>query len=264
MIFDVMAYLDPGLYASCERTSLRDPFQPWNTYSAVAYAIAAWMILRGQADLPKGAGVLIAGLLVLIGIASALWHATALPSALWVGEALAIGLGGMLAFLVSRFVFYWPLWGCLLALPVLLVLSFMLPADASRWLSPDGLPLIAPALLLAGAGIWSTARHSNAGLFLLMAAMWLAGGFALLCLDLPACTVLHHGTHFLWNFLAVASVLCLARGVAAAETELLYYEPSLEENLRGGFDGGSGGEDVGPSELPEGETAAEDEENSHP
>jgi hypothetical protein len=206
----------------CEHAFLRHPDQPFNVYSNLAFLLAAIMVVLLRGNLPSRSSWVIALLLLAVGGAGAWWHATMLPIAHAADLAASGALALVMAFLVIRYIFYWPLWLCAPALPLLYILCMGLPLYSEMWIAPGSVPILPAATLLALGGVWSAvARRSNAGLYLLMASFWMAGGFVLLSIDQPGCGIIHIGTHFGWHLLAAATVLTLARAVAGADIELL-------------------------------------------
>ncbi len=204
----------------CEYVFWRHPDQPFNFYSNLIFLAVAIAIVIRRGDLPGAAAWAIALLLTATGAASAWWHAAMTEPALIADLAASGALALLLAFLVTRFVFFWPLWVCAPALPLLYLLCIDANVRLDGWITPGSVPILPAAALLALGGIWSAlVKHSNAGLYMLMAACWMAGGFLVLGLDQPACEVIPVGTHFAWHFLAAATVLCLARAVVGANVE---------------------------------------------
>ncbi len=212
----------PAFPHYCEYVFWHHPDQPLNVYSHVAMIFVAGLVFGQRRDLPRGAGWILTFLLFLIATCGVLWHSDMNALILEADIAVSAALVATLVFLVLRFVFYWPLWMCLPAVPVLLLLCAVMRLD-SMWIAPDALPLLPLMALLLGSGLWSAvARRSNAGLYLMISAFWLAGGFLVLSLDLPACEAgIKTGTHFIWHVLAAVAAWCVIRGIAVADIDLL-------------------------------------------
>ncbi len=226
----MLSALLPAMPRYCEYVFWHRPDQPLNVYSHVAFIFIAGLVFGQREQLPRGAGWILTLLLFLLSTAGVLWHSGMERDAFIADLGVSAALAATLAFLVLRFVFYWPLWACILIPPLLLLLCGVLHID-SMWIAPDALPLLPLMALLLLLGLWSAlARHGNAGLYLMIAAFWLAGGFMVLSIDLPACGDIRSGTHFIWHILAAVGVWCVIRAVAVADIDLLdrYRDAQLE------------------------------------
>jgi hypothetical protein len=154
------------------------------------------------------------------------------PAARIADWAVTAQLAAALTFLVLRYVFYMPLRIAIPLVPALLEAGFVFKLPESRWIAEYSIELLPYAAMLAVAGIWSATRDkSSAGLYLLMASFWLASGFLVLSIDLPACTIFTTGTHFLWHILFPAAVLSISRAVAVADIELIGQQAPVPANL---------------------------------
>lgn len=217
-----------AVYSYCENFPAFGIAQPFNVYSCLAFVVAAVLIMGRHRELPDSLAWVIATFLFLIAGASSAWHLTMNPVVLMADLALSALFGTLMIFLIVRYVFYWPLWLCALAIPGVLAVCFFLRASPSSWIMQDSMILMFLSMLLFGAGTWSAlVQKSNAGLYLLISSFWMAGGFLILSLDHQACGVFEIGTHFLWHVLAAIVVYCLARTLACADVELLdLYDPA--------------------------------------
>jgi hypothetical protein len=221
---DILSRLtDFPMAAYCEHAFLRRLDQPFNVYSNIAFLIAAVLVVWLRRRQPSRSSWFIAALLVATGATGAWWHVAMTPAA-HTADLIASGaLSMLMAYLVMRYVFYRPVWMCVGVLPLLYIAGMGLPVESGQWIAPGSVPILPAAALLFMSGAWLALRRSIAGLYLLMASFWLAGGFILLGIDRPGCGIIPIGTHFGWHLLAAATVLTLARAIAGADVELLDY-----------------------------------------
>jgi hypothetical protein len=203
----------------CERTDPGFWSEPLNAVTNLAFLVAAFLIVkrvrRERGTLPWDAAVL-AGLTVLVGVGSFLFHTFATVWGRWLDlgfievliyvflacflvRVAGLGWGGALLGLILYFAFErgWALapvprggpWGSLLYFPPLVALAGL---AAYAWRRRD------PAAGRLGAA---------AGSFLVAVAIRTA--------DLPLCEHWPAGTHFLWH-LVMACVLYLAATAVVA------------------------------------------------
>jgi hypothetical protein len=194
--------IGPGLWA-----------EPWNAATNLAFIFAALLLAatvrRAEADVRRDPGILgLVALVFVIGLGSGLFHSFArfwsmladvIPIALFILLYMYLALRRLLAL---------PLWGCLLGVAVVLVLTVVMPVGFGFSVSTYGVALA--AMLGVGGALHLGQRHP-AGPRILLAAGLFAVSLAFRTADLPLCAVLPLGTHFVWHILNAVVLFSLTR-----------------------------------------------------
>ncbi|MGF1630686.1 MAG: ceramidase domain-containing protein [Kiloniellaceae bacterium] len=194
--------IGPGLWA-----------EPWNAVTNLAFILAGVLLVvalrRAEPELRHDPAIL--GLVALvfgIGVGSGLFHtfaqfwsvlADVIPIALFILLYMYLALRRLLAL---------PLWGCLLGVAVVLVLTVVMPVGFGFSVSTYGVAL---AAMLGVGGMLHFGRRHPAGPSILVAAGVFAVSLALRTADLPLCAALPLGTHFLWHLLNAVVLYSLVR-----------------------------------------------------
>lgn len=209
MLFD---YID----GYCERTAPGLWAEPLNAMTNLAFFVAAIMLthalLRAGRSVRRDWGSLaLVGLVYVIGTGSTLFHTLALGWAM-LADVIPIGLFILLYtyLALTRFAGAGVAVG-LAGVAVVLALAFGLPVVLP--MLPDGsYPAALSAML--GIGLWLRLglRHP-AGNALLLAAAVFAVSLTLRTLDLPLCSEIPAGTHFLWHLLNACVLYIVARAM---------------------------------------------------
>ena len=194
--------IGPGLWA-----------EPWNAATNLAF-IAAGVLLavvlrRAEPAVRRDPAILcLVALVFIIGVGSGLFHTFA---QFWsmLADVIPITLFILLyMYLALRRLLALPLWGCLLGVAVVLVLTVVMPVGFGFSVSTYGVAL---AAMLGVGGVLHFGRRHPAGPRILVAAGVFAVSLALRTADLPLCGVLPLGTHFLWHLLNAVVLFSLTR-----------------------------------------------------
>jgi len=194
--------IGPGLWA-----------EPWNAATNLAF-IAAGVLLavvlrRAEPAVRRDPAILcLVALVFIIGVGSGLFHTFA---QFWsmLADVIPITLFILLyMYLALRRLLALPLWGCLLGVAVVLVLTVVMPVGFGFSVSTYGVAL---AAMLGVGGVLHFGRRHPAGPRVLAAAGVFAVSLALRTADLPLCAVLPLGTHFLWHLLNAVVLFSLTR-----------------------------------------------------
>jgi len=207
----------------CERTAAGLWNEPLNAVTNLAFILAGLLLVaalrRAGPEVRRDPAILaLTALLFVIGLGSGLFHTFATRWAV-LADVIPIALFILLyMYLALRRLVAAPLWGCLLGVAVVLVLTVALPLGFGFSVSTYGVAL---AALLGVGGFLHFGRRHPAGPRLLRAAGIFALSLALRTADLPLCAVLPGGTHFLWHLLNAVVLYSLVRtmmvhGTAAA------------------------------------------------
>ena len=210
----------------CERTSALFDAEPLNATSNLAFIVAAWLAQRAYARLPdeRRSGLLSAlvATLAVVGFGSFLFHTIATQWAEW-GDVIPI-LVFVLLYLwlaLTRF-FLWPVWRACIAVLVFLGLTLWLETGVPSevlWGGAMYLPSLL-ALLIVGAALYHQ-RHA-AGKTILAATGTFLASFAARTADMPLCSAVPFGTHFMWHVLNAIVLYLLIR---AAVVEAAHGDP---------------------------------------
>lgn len=194
--------IGPGLWA-----------EPWNAVTNLAFIAAGVLLLvalrRAEPAVRRDAAVAaLVALVFVIGLGSGLFHSFArfwsmladvVPIALFILLYMYLALRRLLAL---------PLWGCLLGVAVVLVLTVVMPVGFGFGISTYGVAL---AAMLGVGGALHLGRRHPAGPRILIAAGLFAVSLAFRTADLPLCAVLPLGTHFVWHILNAVVLYSLVR-----------------------------------------------------
>lgn len=203
------------------------PLEPWNAVSSGMIVLVGLAMLWLVASRARNVWLfwLMAGLVVVNGVGSILWHGLRTRWALNLDVLPAIVFVVLLAFLWARRVL--PLWQALLAVGVLLAVPLAGAAARAAGLEMPAalrpllfsLPILV-IVVLALALIWRTASLSRRAMASGIAALALAGiAFAARSLDPLSCGVVAMGSHFLWHmFLSSAAFMGLVTLVQLRES----------------------------------------------
>jgi hypothetical protein len=214
MAFEWTAPVD--LY--CERTSAALWAEPLNAVTNAAFliaAIAAFALWRRKARTGDWPALALIAVTALVGIGSALFHTVATR---WAGLADVIPIGvfilGYLALALRRFL------GLGAAatgagLAVYVAVSAAVPPLVrlvpGPWESSSGyFPALLAMVALGGLAKVVPAKHDTGGALLAAAGVF-ALSLAFRTADLPLCSVLPVGTHFVWHILNAAVIYLLLR-----------------------------------------------------
>jgi len=185
----------------CERVGPGLWGEPLNAVTNLAFILAGLLLVaalgRGEAAVRRDPAIrALVALLFVIGIGSGLFHTFATRWAV-LADVIPIALFILLyMYLALRRMVVLPLWGCLLGVAIVLVLTTVMPLTFGFSVSTYGVAL---AAMLGVGGFLHVARRHPAGPRILMAAAVFAVSLALRTADLPLCAVLPSGTHFLWH-----------------------------------------------------------------
>jgi hypothetical protein len=197
----------------CERTAAGLCNVPLNAVTNLAFILAGLLLVaalrRVGPDARRDPAILaLTALLFIIGFGSGLFHTFATRWAV-MADVIPIALFILLyMYLALRRLIAAPLWGCLLGVAVVLVLTVVMPLGFGFSVSTYGVAL---ATLLGVGGFLHFGRRHPAGPRLLLAAGIFALSLALRTADLPLCAVLPSGTHFLWHLLNAVVLYSLVR-----------------------------------------------------
>jgi hypothetical protein len=201
----------------CERTAPGLWNEPLNAVTNLAFIVAGLLLvvaLRRAAPAVRRDPAILAltALIFVIGLGSGLFHTFATRWAV-LADVIPIALFILLyMYLALRRLIAAPLWGCLLGVAVVLVLTVALPLGFGFSVSTYGVAL---AALLGVGGFLHFGRRHPAGPRLLLAAGIFALSLALRTADLPLCAVVPGGTHFLWHILNAVVLYSLVRTMMA-------------------------------------------------
>jgi hypothetical protein len=197
----------------CERTAAGLWNAPLTAVTNLAFILAGLLLVaalrRVGPDARRDLAILaLTALLFVIGLGSGLFHTFATRWAV-LADVIPIALFILLyMYLALRRLIAAPLWGCLLGVAVVLVLTVVMPLGFGFSVSTYGVAL---ATLLGVGGFLHFGRRHPAGPRLLLAAGIFALSLALRTADLPLCAVLPSGTHFLWHLLNAVVLYSLVR-----------------------------------------------------
>lgn len=203
------------LYCERVRAGLWD--EPLNAVTNLAFVAAGLMLvvaLRYAAPAVRRDPPIL-GLVALVfavGIGSGLFHTFAVLWAM-LADVIPVALFILLyMYLAMRRLIALPLWGCLLGLGAVLGLVAAMPI-----LFGFGVPtyVVALAAMLGVGGFLHFGRRHGAGAPILVAAGVFALSLALRTADLPLCSLLPSGTHFLWHLLNAVVLYSLTRTMMA-------------------------------------------------
>lgn len=227
--------LDLPYYIYCEQVQNLPVEQPINVISNLIFFIIAFLAWRQRYGLPGHSAAIIAGLLVLAGITSIIWHAGEAQIGLLADISVVGILSLYLAWTIFRQIMGWPVWGALLAVVLLLGVGSIFRDFGYPFLTQDSGAFVPMAAMLFILGAWLTAaRHSSAGLMLVIAGGWLACGILFRSLDLQLCDSIPFGTHFLWHIAAAAAAWAIVKALAVAQIEKISPEDELNGFLQSG------------------------------
>ena len=197
----------------CERVAPGLWNEPLNAVTNLAFIAAGLLLVIAlrHADPAARRDPAILGLvalLFLIGLGSGLFHTFALFWAM-LADVVPIAVFILLyMYLALKRLIGLPLWGCLLGLAIVLGLVVAMPT-----LFGFGVPTygVALAAMLGVGGFLHYGRRHPAGAPILVAGGVFALSLALRTADLPLCSVLPSGTHFLWHLLNAVVLYSLTR-----------------------------------------------------
>jgi hypothetical protein len=201
----------------CERTDPGLWGEPLNLVSNLAFLLAAvWLARTPQWRHATPPAHLLRAWIAVIGLGSALWHATAKPWALWADVVpIAAFMAAYPAFFLrhvagfSRRAVFAAL-GLFAGIEAILAAVFSLHAL-------NGAVLYPPAVVAVGAmAIWLRWRQWPEWRSFALAAALLAGAIAARVVDLDLCLRIPHGTHFLWHLLAAWALFLLVAAAVSA------------------------------------------------
>ncbi|MCP2262066.1 Ceramidase [Streptoalloteichus tenebrarius] len=193
----------------CERTGPGLLAEPWNAVSNVAFLVAGFALWRSLRRVGRPVPVslrVLAGLVVVIGVGSGLFHTVA---TVWAGLADVLPISAFMVFyLVCYLHWFWGVrWGwAWWSAPAFVLFSLMVTTLVTVALGDQrGSAGYVPALaVLAGAGVAllnSDPWVRRCGYLLVGSAGVFAVSLALRTLDERVCAALPVGTHFLWHVL---------------------------------------------------------------
>lgn len=205
----------------CERTAIGLWNEPLNAVTNLAFIVAGLLLVvalrrAGPAVRRDPAILALTALLFAIGLGSGLFHTFATRWAV-MADVIPIALFILLyMYLALRRLVAAPLWGCLLGVAVVLLLTVVMPLVFGFSVSTYGVAL---AAMLGVGGFLHFGRRHPAGPRILLAAGIFALSLALRTADEPLCAVLPFGTHFLWHLLNAVVLYSLVRTMMKHGTE---------------------------------------------
>ena len=197
----------------CERVSPGLWAEPLNAVTNVAFLAAGLLLVIAlrYAEPAVRRDPPILGLVLLlfaVGIGSGLFHTFAVFWAM-LADVFPVALFILLyMYLALRRLIGLPLARCLIGLAVVLALVVVMPSVFGFGISTYGFAL---AAMLGVGGYLHYGRRHGAGAPILATAGLFAFSLALRTADLPLCTVLPTGTHFLWHLMNAVVLYSLTR-----------------------------------------------------
>jgi len=214
----IIAMVDQRLCAAvdhyCERTSAAFDAEPVNAATNAAFLIAAWGVWRLQrqhAGLDGGLVRSLPWLIALVGVGSFVFHTIATRWAEW-SDVIPILLFMLVyVWLFLTHFFAWPAVARLAAVSVLvgstLAIEAIVPGSI-LWGGALYIPTVLTLLLFGGVLVGTRPR---AGLAFFGATIVFLLSFTARTLDMPVCSAISTGTHFLWHLLNATVLYLLAR-----------------------------------------------------
>jgi len=194
--------LGPGLWA-----------EPVNAATNVAYIVGAWALWRfaAQRRASTAAASLLPGLMVTIGLGSALFHTVGTPWARLADELPILAFQPSFLWMYARGIIRMAPWSA-----AGLAVGFLSAVVLGRQL-PDvlnGSLFYAPALVfIIGLGLYHQATGRQEPWLLLAATGIFVAAILLRTVDIAVCAAFPVGTHFLWHVLTAAVLYLFGRGL---------------------------------------------------
>lgn len=198
--------LDPGFWA-----------EPVNALTNLGFLMAAgcaWRFARRQGVADALEARLLIALIATIGVGSFLFHTLAVR---WTALADVIPIFAFqllfLAFYLRR-VAQLRVLLVLLGLAAFVAVSFGFGALPGRWLN-GSLSYAAPALFIAGLGVYHWRSQKQAAWALMAASAVFVVSLGFRSVDMAVCAHLSLGTHLMWHLLNSAVLYLCTRGLVA-------------------------------------------------
>lgn len=213
-----IAMLDPELCAAvdhyCERMSSALDAEPINAATNAAFLLAAWGVWRLQRQMPGLDGALarsLPWLVALVGLGSFVFHTIATRWAEWSDVVPILLFMLVYVWLFLTHFFAWHADAKAAAVAVLvgstLAIEALVPGRI-LWGGALYVPTLLTLLLFGGLLLGTRPR---AGLAFFGATLAFLLSFTARTLDMPLCSAVPMGTHFLWHLLNATVLYLLVR-----------------------------------------------------
>ena len=219
-------------YAYCENyTSYLE--QPFNFITCAFFWVGVSILLSQHSEDDQSPSIheIMAGMLFVLGITGAVWHAT--------GNQIALGLDMMFLFMllcvavsaICNDILDWSYQKGMGVIVVLVLLGAFLKDVGSETLPQNGAVFVPVLIFFCYAAIEVRKQSTKVSIYLLWAAYVFAFGLIMRSADTVMCGAFPAGFHFMWHIMLVGSVYYISKAVEQVKHEMREAESMTASKL---------------------------------